>query len=147
VSAAAGQHRWPANIPQIIWRQTSATNIGGEHRLAEIILAKFRQYAYNLNRTKAAIGSLKAHFRGGLPADRRLRKFRWIEPFDATCVQRYNRGSLGRAQTHMRAAGLLADGAYWIAGGADRTGLLPQKIVSRDVTGSCPAKGERKCRL
>jgi hypothetical protein len=27
-----------------------------------------------------------------LPADRRRRKFRWIEPVDATCVQRCNRG-------------------------------------------------------
>jgi hypothetical protein len=71
-----------------VWQQT----FGGEHRLAEIILAKFRQYAYNINRTKAAIGSLKAHFRCGLLADRRRRKFRWIEPVGATCVQRCNRG-------------------------------------------------------
>jgi hypothetical protein len=72
VSAAAEQHRWPADIPQI----KPSANIGGEHRLAEIILAKFRQYAYNLNRTKAAIGSLKAYFRRGLAADQCLRKFR-----------------------------------------------------------------------
>src|SRR5258708_20158297 len=40
-------------------------------------------------------------------------------------------GSVGRGQTQVRAAALLADGAYWIAGGAYRTDLFPHRSFRR----------------
>ena len=40
-------------------------------------------------------------------------------------------GSVGRAQTQVRAAGLLADGACWIAGGAFRADLFPHRSLRR----------------